>query len=97
MRPWPKGLGSRLLRELIQVRVLSDAPHFNNTMNTNVQTTRATRRATLAKSAKKVTVDPRVDARLRRIVAKVLDELKSPTAIPSTVILAALHEARGDL
>lgn len=66
-------------------------------MNTTAQPTRATRRATLAKSTKKVTVDPKVDARLRRIVAKVLDELKSPTAIPSTVILAALHEARADL
>ena len=66
-------------------------------MNTSAQSTRATRRATLAKSTKKVTMDPKVDARLRRIVAKVLDELKSPNAIPSTVILAALHEARADL
>lgn len=35
-----------------------------------------------------------VDEKLRRLTAKVLDELKLPNAIPSNVILAALKRAR---
>ncbi len=34
------------------------------------------------------------DEKLRRLTAKVLDELKLPNAIPSNVILAALKKAR---
>jgi hypothetical protein len=34
-----------------------------------------------------------VDMRLRKLTAKVLDELKRPDAIPSAVIYAALVEA----
>jgi hypothetical protein len=34
------------------------------------------------------------EEKLRRLTAKVLDELKFPNAIPSNVILAALKKAR---
>jgi len=63
-------------------------------MSATAHLSRATRRSALAKLPKKAAVDPRVDARLRRLTARVLDELKAPGAIPSVAILAALHEAR---
>lgn len=36
----------------------------------------------------------REDARLRKLAAQVLDELKRPDAIPSRVLLAALTQAK---
>jgi hypothetical protein len=63
-------------------------------MSATAQLSRAARRAAQAQSPKKAAVDPRVDARLRRLTARVLDELKAPGTIPSVAILAALHEAR---
>jgi hypothetical protein len=63
-------------------------------MSATAHLSRAARRSALAKLPKKAPLDPRVDARLRRLTARVLDELKAPGTIPSVAILAALYEAR---
>lgn len=63
-------------------------------ISATVSPSRAARRAAQGRAPRALPLDPRVDARLRRITARVLDELKVPGAIPSVVILAALHEAR---
>jgi hypothetical protein len=54
------------------------------------------RNAPKAKSAQRpaLLVDTPEQKALKAITARVLNELKSPTAVPSNVIMAALKEAR---
>ena len=57
------------------------------------RTANAAQYAPRPKPIAKPVARPVVDLRLRRITAQVLEDLKRPGAIPSTVIYAALEQA----
>jgi hypothetical protein len=65
--------------------------------NTQARKRREAAKARYAPKPKSPAPVPRVDPveeQLRRIVARTLEELKHPNAIPSEVLLRALKEAR---